>query len=286
MITYKLFTQVFCGKNAAKQQNSIVRLKERGNCTGMSADLKCATKSCRIETELRENIDTGIWRIGEKLPSEAELMQHFNVSRSLVRSVLARLNQDGLIKSVQGKGSFVMNPKIHVRPPHHQTIREQLELRGYSKKAELIDFYETCVTTKVAKFLSIQQDPQVFVLRQRRYVQGHPFCILELYLPRSLYPQMAGLQLGDSALNSFIETESSIQGESSREFLEMLFASPEVSALLEVNPGYPLLRLEQVNYDSRDIPQSFVQILFRGDRTRLHFDYNRPESRPDVQIFQ
>ena len=62
----------------------------------MSADLKCATKSCRIETELRENIDTGIWRIGEKLPSEAELMQHFNVSRSLVRSVLARLNQDGL----------------------------------------------------------------------------------------------------------------------------------------------------------------------------------------------
>ena len=72
----------------------------------------------------------------------------------------------------------------------------------------------------------------------------------------------------------------------SREFLEMLFASPEVSALLEVNPGYPLLRLEQVNYDSRDIPQSFVQILFRGDRTRLHFDYNRPESRPDVQIFQ
>ena len=117
MITYKLFTQVFCGKNAAKQQNSIVRLKERGNCTGMSADLKCATKSCRIETELRENIDTGIWRIGEKLPSEAELMQHFNVSRSLVRSVLARLNQDGLIKSVQGKGSFVMNPKIHVRPP-------------------------------------------------------------------------------------------------------------------------------------------------------------------------
>ena len=179
-----------------------------------------------------------------------------------------------------------MNPKIHVRPPHHQTIREQLELRGYSEKAELIDFYETCVTTKVAKFLSIQQDPQVFVLRQRRYVQGHPFCILELYLPRSLYPQMAGLQLGDSALNSFIETESSIQGESSREFLEMLFASPEVSALLEVNPGYPLLRLEQVNYDSRDIPQSFVQILFRGDRTRLHFDYNRPESRPDVQIFQ
>ena len=97
----------------------------------MSADLKCATKSCRIETKLRENIDTGIWRIGEKLPSEAELMQHFNVSRSLVRSVLARLNQDGLIKSVQGKGSFVMNPKIHDDPGATGTARLLRKGRAY-----------------------------------------------------------------------------------------------------------------------------------------------------------
>lgn len=240
------------------------------------------TKSHWIETELRENIDTGIWRIGEKLPSESELMQHFQASRSLIRNVLTKLNQEGLIESIQGKGSFIKNPKIHVHTPHQRKISEQLVRRGYIEKTETLDFYESFVTRKIARFLSIQQDPRVYVLRQRHYVQGVPFCVSEIYLPKSLYPQLEGLRKEDAALH-VTKNDCALSTNSSREFLELIFSFPETAALLETSPGYPLLRLEQVNYTSENVPHEYISFLFRGDRIRLHFDYNRAESEPEIQ---
>ena len=62
---------------------------------------------------------------------------------------------------------------------------------------------------------------------------------------------------------------------STNEFLEIAFASSKVAEQLEVSAGYPLLSLEQLNYSRDDTPYEINRILFRGDRIRLHFDYNR-----------
>lgn len=59
---------------------------------------------------LLENIRNHVWKSGEKLPSENELCQVFQVSRATIRSSIQRLRALGLVEVRQGKGSFVLAP--------------------------------------------------------------------------------------------------------------------------------------------------------------------------------
>lgn len=56
---------------------------------------------------LREEIGSGRFAPGEKLPTEQELGQRFSLSRDTVRKGLAAMEEEGLIYKVRGSGTFV-----------------------------------------------------------------------------------------------------------------------------------------------------------------------------------
>ncbi len=60
---------------------------------------------------ISEGIRTGELKVGEKLPSEFELMKDFNVSRVTIRGAISELVTDGLLVRSQGKGTFVAPQK-------------------------------------------------------------------------------------------------------------------------------------------------------------------------------
>lgn len=66
-----------------------------------------AKLSDRVYADIVERILKGDYGEGEKLPSEAELARVNQVSRPIVREALARLRDDGLVRSHRGAGSFV-----------------------------------------------------------------------------------------------------------------------------------------------------------------------------------
>lgn len=67
------------------------------------------TKSQQIERKLRNSISKGTLSPGSILPTEAELVSKFNVSRTTVRDALNALANDGLLERRQGAGTYVAN---------------------------------------------------------------------------------------------------------------------------------------------------------------------------------
>ena len=61
----------------------------------------------QIAAELRGAIQTGQLAVGCSLPSEAELMRRFSVSRATARQALTVLELEGLITTRPGKGRYV-----------------------------------------------------------------------------------------------------------------------------------------------------------------------------------
>ena len=68
--------------------------------------------STQIENQLKDQILTGKWKPGERLPSENELAEIFQVSRVSIRQALQALSAQGLIETRIGDGSFISQPSI------------------------------------------------------------------------------------------------------------------------------------------------------------------------------
>ncbi len=71
----------------------------------------------QIYHALREEIQSGHYPPGAQLPTEAELMQRFGVSRVTVRNALALLQREGLLVRIPAKGTFVRQRELSASPP-------------------------------------------------------------------------------------------------------------------------------------------------------------------------
>src|SRR5918994_6822716 len=69
----------------------------------------------QLQELLKEQIESGGWKPGDRLPSEPELARRYAVSRVVVRQALAILQDDGQIVRIQGRGTFVAEPKLDAR---------------------------------------------------------------------------------------------------------------------------------------------------------------------------
>lgn len=63
--------------------------------------------SDQLNTVLAGQIVSGERAAGSRLPTEAQLAEEFQVSRTVVREAIARLRSDGLVVTRQGLGAFV-----------------------------------------------------------------------------------------------------------------------------------------------------------------------------------
>jgi GntR family transcriptional regulator of arabinose operon len=61
----------------------------------------------QLLNQLRHFILSGQWAPGSRIPSEPELRNRLNISRSTIRQALANAEAEGLITRVPGKGTFV-----------------------------------------------------------------------------------------------------------------------------------------------------------------------------------
>ncbi len=88
----------------------------------------------QVERSIEDLLVRGRYRSGDRIPPEAELVESLGVSRSTVRTGLARLVERGLLEKRQGSGTFL------VRPPEGAKLRNGLErLETYTVHAERLN---------------------------------------------------------------------------------------------------------------------------------------------------
>jgi GntR family transcriptional regulator len=78
----------------------------------VSANPAPATKLARFSDAIMHSIETGVYREGDRLPSEEELATQHEVSVSTVQKALSRLSYSGLIRREHGRGTFVSGNKV------------------------------------------------------------------------------------------------------------------------------------------------------------------------------
>ena len=72
------------------------------------------SKPQMLRSALLDSLQDGRFKVGDRLPSEPELITQYGVSRATVREAIISLEQEGWVRRLQGKGTFVSErPKVH-----------------------------------------------------------------------------------------------------------------------------------------------------------------------------
>ncbi len=136
----------------------------------------------QIANRLADEISTARLAPGMRIPSEAELMSLYGVSRITVRQAMALLARNGQVVARRGKGTYVSRPPLHQDLGMFQGFQDALRNQGVEPQTELLEFSISAGRTDP----TLPEGLDLPVRMRRRYcVDGEPFAVVEAFLPAS-----------------------------------------------------------------------------------------------------
>lgn len=129
----------------------------------------------QIAQQLLQEIQQGAFGATGKLPSEAELVARFGVSRVTIRLALGKLGDDGVVERKQGKGTYVAAQQVRHDLDALRSFHESLLLQGLKPSMRLLDhrlqavpaeleglFADACVSVERLHF--VDDEPIAFAV--------------------------------------------------------------------------------------------------------------------------
>lgn len=116
----------------------------------------------RIKEELKRALARGRYPPGTRMPSEAELVARFKVSRMTVNRALRELADEGLVVRVQGAGTFAAQPHRVASRLWIRDIHEEIEARGHAHEARVSLAREERAKPAVAQRLGLAAGAPVY----------------------------------------------------------------------------------------------------------------------------
>jgi GntR family transcriptional regulator len=227
----------------------------------------------QLDEIIRSNISTGEWKPNSLIPSENVLSHTYNISRTTVRKVLTSLVNEGLLFRVQGKGTFVTEPKITAESLAYMGVREQLEQMGYRTATKLIGFKKIKADAHLSRIMGVQLGGELHFIERVRLIEGTPISLHRSYIPEELAPTLTSERFEDEQLCVILQQEFDLIANNVTETLESVQANKREATLLQIERDHPLLLLEDINKTASGRVYEYTKVLFRGDKIKLNFEY-------------
>lgn len=143
----------------------------------MSSERPAATLALyqRIRFDIEENILSGSWPPGHRIPFEHELMARYHCSRMTVSKVLSALAAAGLVERRRRTGTFVARPRAHSAVLHIPDVQAEVEGRGERYGYQLLSSKRRQATAADRKQLGKRVNDDVLALRCLHSANNKPF---------------------------------------------------------------------------------------------------------------
>jgi DNA-binding GntR family transcriptional regulator len=230
----------------------------------------------QVARDVATHIRHGTLKPGERIPPEPVLARAYGVNRLTVREALASLARQGLVRRVQGVGSFVADTPTRHRIEHHIDAAEASLTVGMRREGHTVrqDLLETGVgppeTVPGGPFPAFPGT--VTILWIRRWVDEVPWSLTLTWLPAILVER--DVWFGpETSLYELLEERYGLRMMRAERTFTATPAAPSDSEHLDVPTGSPLIVLSGGNVDQHGRRIAQVAHRIRGDRAEYTIDF-------------
>ncbi|MBW2305851.1 MAG: GntR family transcriptional regulator [Deltaproteobacteria bacterium] len=226
----------------------------------------------QIADIVASQIHSGDLLPGDKLPTEAELCQHYQVSRLTVRQAFLRLEWDGLIQKYQGKGTFVAQPKMQEKLDPLYPMEELIESKNIHMDILFKEFRKVYPPSRVRKNLGLEEREQAYKLKRVRSIAGNVIGMETRFVPLSIGQRFSRQDLREvpflALLNRYPDTAVHRMAVQIR---AGIIADGDAE-VMNVSTREPVLIRETILHNAENKPVASGKALFLASRYEIHMD--------------
>lgn len=220
-------------------------------------------------------IDSGEFKPGDILPTESQIQEFYDVSRTTVRQALSELESEGKVSRYRGRGTFVTKPKISHNPEQYPDLADNMMRQGSIPGWKVLSAEWITPTEKIVNRLQISNTERVFCLKRVRLENDEPIGLHTAYVS----PRFAQL-IDESAFNEggslrYLRMGEILQKSTANRTLEAVPSNQEEAKLLNVPTGAAMLLIRRTVLSAENQPVEFFRGVYRGDRFQYHISNMR-----------
>lgn len=220
----------------------------------------------QIENELKEN---------DKINSENELMEMYNVSRTTVRRALKELVDEGILYSVQGVGTFVKSVKDTYEFGSYSGFSKRMRDLGFDVNYVLLEEKVIKVNKHIASKLEIAENDDAFYLERVGIRDQLPMNCTSSYIPYYLVKGIESNNFEYASLYGVLENKFGIQITRTVRYIEAIQTDYHLSETLKISEGRPILKFNGYVYGKINDEEMLVEYFvtyYRTDITKFYIE--------------
>lgn len=223
----------------------------------------------QIIDRIKKDIDSGIYKENEKLPSEFDLAKQLGVSRTILREALRVLEEENIIIRRHGVGTFI-NPRPLFTSGIEElfSVTEMIKRGGQKPGTVFISSTSRHATEEDIYKFKCSKSEEIVIVERVRTADEEPvvYCMDEI--PYSILPKSYTHESG--SIFELFEREVGRYISYAVTTIEPLGFSEKISPILHCEVDASLLVLKQMHYDQNDEPVLYSCNYFRADKFSFH----------------
>lgn len=226
----------------------------------------------KIHDAIKKDIDEGVWLIGDRLPSERDLADHFEVSRMTLRQAVTLLVEEGILERRVGSGTYVASHRVRDKMHGTTSFTEIVHSQGKTPSSKLISYQRQLASDTEIKELQLEPSDYVIRMERIRYADNIPLVFEVASIPEKFIKDMKRDEITEHFFKTLVSHGFEIG--KSRQTIYAKTASERVASYLSVSRGHAILALTQVSYFSNGNPFEYVRSQYVGDRFEFYLENN------------
>ncbi len=225
-----------------------------------------------ISDSLTNDIATGRYRPGDKLPTEAELSARFGVNRHTVRRALQSMADGGLVHARRGAGVFVASKPTDYALGKRVRFHQNLRAAGRVPGRVLLLSETRMADAGEAQALQIAPGDPVHSFETMATADDEPIALGCGVFPLARLPGLPEALLKHDSVTGALAACGVPDYTRASTRVTAQIATPTQATRLRLPQGAPILRTTSLNIDPDGLPVEYGRTWFAGDRVTLTLD--------------
>lgn len=219
-----------------------------------------------LEETLREEIAQGVYKPGDALPTEHELMRRYKLSSTTVRRAVRDLVLEGWIYRKAGKGTFVKRAKLEERLARLTSFAEEMQSRNITPQFKLVRAEPVSPPYEVRQALKLTPQQPAYLIERIQLASNEPIAVARGYWILELGEQLAQHDLNRVPLYQVVENDLHTPLVEADESIGAASADADLARKLGVPRHAPLLVRRRLTYTAEMRPVEYTTTFYRSDR--------------------